>query len=57
MNLKKKKLLDEIIRVNHAGEYGAQQIYAGQIKFTKEPKLKKTLPMIKKYQELYKRYF
>lgn len=25
------KRLDEIIRVNHAGEYGAQQIYKGQM--------------------------
>lgn len=26
-----KKLLDRIIRVDHAGEYGANQIYAGQM--------------------------
>ena len=31
-----KKYLDEIIRVNHAGEYGAQVIYKSQIKFCKK---------------------
>ena len=30
LNIKKK--LSEIIRVNHAGEYGAVQIYSGQLK-------------------------
>ena len=33
----------QIIRVNHAGEYGAQKIYNGQIKFCKNSKLKKKL--------------
>ena len=28
-------MLQEIIRVNHAGEFGAQKIYQGQIKYTK----------------------
>ena len=35
--------LKQIIRVNHAGEYGAQKIYNGQIKFCKNRKLKKKL--------------
>ena len=34
-----KKKIDEIIRVNHAGEFGAQMIYGGQIKFTRDEKL------------------
>ena len=33
--------IKQIIRVNHAGEYGAQKIYNGQIKFCKNSKLKK----------------
>ena len=57
MSLKKKKILDEIIRVNHAGEFGAQQIYAGQIKFTKEPKLKKPLRQIAKDEDEHLSYF
>ena len=35
-----KNKIDEIIRVNHAGEYGAQRIYSGQIKYCKDKKLK-----------------
>jgi ubiquinone biosynthesis monooxygenase Coq7 len=30
--------IQEIIRVNHAGEFGAKRIYEGQIKYTKDPK-------------------
>lgn len=32
--------IQEIIRVNHAGEFGAQVIYQGQMKFTKDLKNK-----------------
>ena len=35
------KKISEIIRVNHAGELGAQKIYTSQIKFTKDIRLKK----------------
>ena len=31
----KQKKIEEIIRVDHAGEYGAKVIYEGQIKYTK----------------------
>ena len=41
MKTKIQKKIDEIIRVNHAGEYGAQRIYSGQIKFCKKKELKK----------------
>ena len=57
MNFKKKKILDEIIRVNHAGEFGAQQIYSGQIKFTKEPELKETLNQIAEEEDVHLSYF
>ncbi|MBI29249.1 MAG: 2-nonaprenyl-3-methyl-6-methoxy-1,4-benzoquinol hydroxylase [Alphaproteobacteria bacterium MarineAlpha5_Bin11] len=30
-NLSNKKMIEEIIRVDHAGEYGATKIYAGQL--------------------------
>ncbi len=39
----KKKILDELIRVDHAGEFGAQQIYSGQRKFTRDIELKNIL--------------
>ena len=32
---KLEKSIRQIIRVNHAGEFGAQKIYNGQIKFIK----------------------
>jgi len=39
-----KNILDQIIRVNHAGEYGATRIYDGQIAiFGKESKIGKTI--------------
>jgi len=31
LNSKDKKLIEEIIRVDHAGEHGATQIYRGQL--------------------------
>lgn len=37
------KKIAEIIRVNHAGEYGAKRIYEGQIAFTKNLKTKNTI--------------
>ena len=41
MKKKYKSVIDEIIRVNHAGEYGAQRIYSGQIDFCEKEQLKK----------------
>ena len=39
-----KKIIDEIIRVDHAGEYGATKIYAGQLAiFGKDSKIGKTI--------------
>lgn len=39
----KQKKIEEIIRVDHAGEYGAKVIYEGQIKYTKDPISKKLI--------------
>ncbi len=41
-----KRKIDEIIRVDHAGEFGAQRIYKGQIDFTEDNELKKELKHI-----------
>ena len=49
-----KKKIDEIIRVNHAGEYGAQRIYLGQIKYCRKNTLKKKLEKI--IEEEYEHY-
>lgn len=40
---KKTQSLAEIIRVNHAGEYGAKRIYEGQIAFSKHPQTTKVI--------------
>ena len=43
---KLEKSIRQIIRVNHAGEFGAQKIYNGQIKFIKNKKLRKKIQKI-----------
>ena len=53
----KKKYLDEIIRVNHAGEYGAQVIYKSQIKFCKNKKLREQLKKIASEEKIHFDYF
>jgi len=47
----------QIIRVNHAGEYGAQKIYNGQIRFCKNRKLKKKLERISSEEKVHFDYF
>ena len=49
--------LREIIRVDHAGEYGAQQIYSGQIKFTKDTKFKSLLEHLADEEKEHFEYF
>ena len=60
-NLTDRKILEQIIRVDHAGEYGATKIYEGQIAiFGKDTKIGKTIKHmadqeqehIEKFQEL-----
>ncbi len=43
MSMDKKKIIEAMIRVNHAGEYGAENIYKGQIAVLKNLKVKKIL--------------
>ena len=57
MSKKFKKRLDEIVRVDHAGEYGAQQIYSGQIKFTADKNLKELLQKMANEEEEHLKYF
>jgi|TARA_B100000287_G_scaffold430996_1_gene487365 ubiquinone biosynthesis monooxygenase Coq7 len=51
------KKIAEIIRVNHAGELGAQKIYTSQIKFTKDIRLKKKLQKIASEEKKHFDYF
>ena len=57
MKKKIKKTIDEILRVNHAGEYGAQIIYNSQIKFSKNSLLKKELEKISSEEKDHLKYF
>ena len=54
---KNKKKIDEILRVNHAGEYGAQIIYKSQIRFSKNNLLKKKLKRISSEEKVHLEYF
>ena len=56
-----KKLLEEFIRVDHAGERGAIKIYEGQLlalnKLIKNDDLKKTVNEMKKHEEEHSDFF
>ena len=54
---KLEKSIRQIIRVNHAGEFGAQKIYNGQIKFIKNIKLKKKIQKISDEEKTHYDYF
>ncbi len=53
----KNKKIQEIIRVNHAGEFGAQQIYQGQINYTKNKEDKKILVHMLEQEQEHLDYF
>ncbi|MDC2966188.1 demethoxyubiquinone hydroxylase family protein [Alphaproteobacteria bacterium] len=55
--IKPEKSIRQIIRVNHAGEFGAQKIYNGQIKFCKNRKLKEKLERISSEEKVHFDYF
>ena len=57
MDQKTKKKLEEIIRVNHAGELGAQNIYNSQIKFCRDNKLKEKLEKISQEEKVHYDFF
>jgi ubiquinone biosynthesis monooxygenase Coq7 len=51
------KKLEQIARINHAGEYAAKYIYEGQIKFTKDPAEKKKIQQMAEHEEEHLKYF
>ena len=57
MDDKNKDKIQEMIRVNHAGEFGAQKIYNAQIKYSKNKKLKKKLQHIAAEELVHLDYF
>ena len=54
---KLEKSIRQIIRVNHAGEFGAQKIYNSQIRFTKNIRLKKKIQKISDEEKIHFDYF
>ena len=61
MKLTNKKTLEEIIRVDHAGERGAIKIYEGQLlalnTFKHNEKLKKTIEEMKRQEKKHFEFF
>lgn len=53
----KNKKLSQIIMVNHAGEYGAQRIYEGQINYTKDTKQKSLIRHMLEQELMHLNYF
>lgn len=51
------KLLHRIIRVNHAGEYGAKRIYEGQIAFTRNNEMKQKVQEMLEHELEHLEYF
>jgi ubiquinone biosynthesis monooxygenase Coq7 len=53
----KRDFLNSAIRVNHAGERAAKNIYSSQIKFTKDPETKKLLAHMLEQELVHLEYF
>lgn len=56
-DLKKEDFIKQVIRVNHAGEYGAKQIYAGQMAVLKAPEEQELLKHMAEQEEEHLKYF
>lgn len=52
-----KALLDSIIRVDHAGEYGAMRIYQGQLAATKDPRTKALISHMQEQEQRHLAFF
>lgn len=49
--------IEQIIRVNQAGEYGAMQIYKGQLKVLKDPEVRAVIEHMLEQEETHLRHF
>lgn len=56
-DLKKTQLIDQMIRVNHAGEYGAKRIYNGQLSILKSKEDQELLKHMAAQEEVHLDYF
>ncbi len=53
----RKKRLEQMARINHAGECAAKYIYEGQLKFTKDPVEKKKIQDMASHEAEHLEYF
>jgi ubiquinone biosynthesis monooxygenase Coq7 len=53
----KHKIISSIIRVNHAGEFGAKRIYQGQLDYTQDQETWNLINHMKKQEEKHLDYF
>ncbi len=51
------EMIDRIIRVDHAGEYGAVRIYEGQLAVLKDPDVLETVEHMKSQEEVHRQKF
>jgi len=56
-DLSPKAMIARMIRVNHAGEYGAKRIYQGQAQFLKEPAAKEAVAEMAAQEQAHLDYF
>jgi ubiquinone biosynthesis monooxygenase Coq7 len=52
-----KQLIDQMIRVNHAGEYGAKRIYEGQLAVLKNTEAGRVIEHMKQQELAHLKYF
>ena len=53
----KKQQIASMIRVNHAGEYGAKRIYLGQLDYIKDQKAKEVITHMASQEDVHLKYF
>jgi len=56
-DLSKEEKIERMIRVNHAGEYGAKRIYEGQIAFSKDQKSKRIFQEMLNHEQQHLSFF
>lgn len=53
----RKERLEQMVRINHAGECAAKYIYEGQLKFTRDAKEKKKIRQMAEHEKEHLEYF
>lgn len=56
-NSKKKEALEQMVRINHAGEYAAKYIYQGQLRFIRDHKAKALIKDMARSEDKHFEYF